>query len=183
MLHGCVTLGKLFNILEHKFPSVCQIEVITLSCLLHSRVILLWEQEVTLHFGSFVVVYKCRRICRLAVYNENPDHSSKKPVFFCETRSWIRIQSWEWPWSSLSSFPCLHCCPWCVVSILKVSLRSQVAIAATAVGSMFSVSVTQIIVHGLKCLLLVHHMLSAESNHSETLEPSHITTPFYLCFI
>lgn len=86
----------------------------------------------------------------------------------------------EWPHRSLASSHCLHCCP--VVSILKVSW-SQVAIAATAVRSMFSVSVTQIIGHGLKCLLLVHHVLSAESNHSETLEPFHIATPFYLCFI
>lgn len=129
-----------------------------------------------------MVVYKCRRICRLAVCNENPDHSSKKPVF-CETRSWMCVQGWEWPRSPLASSHCLHCCPWCVVSILKVSWRSQVAIAATAVRSMFSVSVTQIIGHGLKCLLLVHHVLSAESNHSETLEPFHIATPFYLCFI
>lgn len=93
------------------------------------------------------------------------------------------VQGWEWPRSPLASSHCLHCCPWCVVSILKVSWRSQVAIAATAVRSMFSVSVTQIIGHGLKCLLLVHRVLSAESNHSETLEPFHIATPFYLCFI
>lgn len=50
------------------------------------------------------------------------------------------------------------------------------------VRSMFSVSVTQIIGHGLKCLLLVHHVLSAESNHSETLETFH-TPHHFICVL
>lgn len=61
-----------------------------------------------------------------------------------------------------------------MISILKVSLWSQMAIAATAVRSIFYASVIHIVAHALNCFVT-----SLPGDKYRTFD---IGTAFYLCF-
>ena len=111
----------------------------------------------------------------LPVCNKNLNHSGKKSIFSCKARclQGYAIQGWQRDviLKHLVSGRRLPC-PYCVVSIRRVSLWLQMALSATAVRPMLQASVLQIMAQGRNYLLLVYHEISieTESNHLEILQ-------------